>query len=82
MVDTIDLPEPAQAQPGTLSWTPFLLAVDQKKGTVKVGYRGDNGEYLSIALDGPEANAPEISALFRRYNAKAIADGKINGTQR
>ncbi len=89
MAEQLDLASAEQSAPGTLTWKPVLLHLDWEKATIKVGFRGDNGEYTSIGYEGSDAttlmvtlNKADLSvkSLHRRIMEKAVADGKISGT--
>lgn len=89
MAERLDLASPEQTAPGTVTWKPFLLHLNWEAATIKVAFRGDNGEYLSIGYDGAEAttlmvalNKANLStkSLHKRLMEKAIADGKMSGT--
>ena len=89
MAERLDLPTPEQAAPGTATWKPILLHMNWEQATIKIGFRGDNGEYTSIGYNGTEASNLMISlnkanlstkSLHKRIMEKAVADGKLSGT--
>ncbi len=89
MAEQINLASPARAAPGTTTWRPVLLHLNWEKATIKVGFRGDNGEYTSIGYDGAQATALMTAlnkanltteSLHRRLMERAIMDGKLTGT--
>ena len=89
MAEQLDLASPAQAAPGTVTWKPILLHLNWEAATIKVGFRGDNGEYTSIGYEGTEAttlmvflNKANLStkSLHRRIMERALTDGKLSGT--
>jgi hypothetical protein len=89
MAEQLDLASPAQTAPGTNNWRPVLLHLDWEKATIKVGFRGENGEYTSVGWGGAEAttlmvalNKANLSSnsLHKRIMNQAITDGKLAGT--
>lgn len=89
MAEQLDLSTPAQVALGTVTWKPILIHLNWEQATIKVGFRGDNGEYTSIGYEGTEAtnlmvalNKANLSvkSLHRRVMEKAVADGKLSGT--
>ena len=66
-----------------------MFHFDWEKETLKVGFRGDNGEYMSIGFEGPGTKGFMISlnktnnavkSLHRRVMEKVVTDGKLIGT--
>lgn len=89
MAERLDLASPEQTSPGTITWRPVLLVLDWERATIKVGFRGDNGEYTSIGYEGAQATTLmvalnkadlTIKSLHRRLMEQAVADGKLAGT--
>ena len=89
MAEQLDLGAPAQSAPGTVTWKPILVHKNFEQATIKVGFRGDNGEYTSISWDGAVATALMIvlnkanlgaKSENKRLMEKAIVDGKLAGT--
>ena len=89
MAEKIDLGSPAQAKPGTVSWRPFLININWDAETIKIGFRGDNEEYTSIAYEGATAIALMaalnkadlgVKSLHRRIMERVISDGLLSGT--
>ena len=89
MAEQLDLASPEQAAPGTVTWKPILLHLDWEQATIKVAFRGDNGEYTSIGWDGADATTPMLvlnkanlstKSLHKRIMEKAVADGKLSST--
>ena len=89
MAEQLDLASPEQDAPGTVTWTPFLLHLNWERATIKIGFRGDNGEYTSVGYEGAAAttlmvtlNKADLStkSLHRRIMEKVVADGKLSGT--
>lgn len=89
MTERINFTLPEQAAPGTLTWTPIFLHLNWEQATIKIGFRGDNGEGTSVSYEGIEANSLLTTldkanlpgkSLRRRVMEKIIADGKLSGT--
>ena len=89
MAEQLDLASPAQSAPGTVIWKPILVHLNWEQKTIKIGFRGDNGEYTSIGYEDTEAinlmialNKADLStkSLHRRIMEKVVADGKLSGT--
>ena len=89
MAEQLNLAAPAQAAPGTVTWKPFLLHLEWEQETIKVAFRGDNGEYTSVGYVGAAAatllaalNTADLSvkSLHRRIMERVLADGKFDGT--
>lgn len=88
MAEKLDFSTPELDAPGTLSWTPFLLHLNFENATIKVAFRGDNGEYTSIGYTGTEATTLMLSlnksnlstkSLLKRIMERVVADGKLTG---
>ncbi len=89
MAEQLDLATAEQTAPGTVTWTPFLLHLNWEAATLKVAFRGDNGEYISVGYEEAEAtslmqslNKADLSvkSLHRRIMEKVVTDGKLTGT--
>jgi len=89
MAEQLDLASPEKSAPGTVTWKPFLLHLNNEAATIKAAFRGDNGEYTSIEYEGSMAttlmkalNKADLSvkSLQRRIMERAVSDGKLNGT--
>ena len=89
MAEQLDLASPAQARAGTVTWKPILIHLNWERATIKVGFRGDNGEYTSVGYTGTDATSLMISlnkanlstkSLHKRIMEKVVADGKMSGT--
>lgn len=89
MAERLDLASPEQAAPGTITWRPVLLHLNWERATIKVGFRGGNGEYTSVGWSGPAATALmtalnkadlSVKSLHHRLMEQAVTDGKLAGT--
>lgn len=89
MAEQLDLASPAQAAPGTVTWTPVVLNLNWLRALIKVSFVGDNGELTSIHYEGAAAialmtslNKADLSvkSLHRRIMETVIADGMLSGT--
>ena len=89
MVESVTLTAPARVSPGTPSWEPILLHLNWEDATVKIGFRGQNGEFESFSYEDAEATTLlralnkadlTVTSLHKRVMEKVIADGKLAGT--
>ena len=89
MTEQLDLGAPEQTAPGTNNWRPVLLHLNWEKATIKVGFRGENGEYKSVGWRDAEATTLlvalnkanlSVNSLHKRILQQTLDDGLLAGT--